>query len=1575
VGIDKTDFLPEIDWRVVSMRFSRLTLLLFPLLLMGFSPLVEPVEIGPETSSDFDPDAWRSFTIDKNRILNAVGSEGASFIPEGRPTLAISRLGIHGVNGTLLGQELPAHTLLPRSDLALLIIDGDVELTIARSALAQIEGLEVREYISPSGLVVQGTSVALLQAGLLDQVAASLDVPLAMMADDYILAAWSEDASGYSLVGMEARIEGWRNNVEATVPDTWLMVDEFGLELRGDVASVGKIWLEESKRYDSGRHEGELANPDIAGLLSQPEVGWVRQVPIIGVDNDRSRDHMEIDDFQSSNPYFTSSLDGSGEIIAVADTGVDHDHGDFGTRIDAKVDMVGDGSTADTDSGHGTHVACTVLGDGTRGGYKGVASGANLYFQAMEQDSSGNMFSASINYLVNTAYNNGARTHTNSWGSQDTSINGQYTSDSEDIDDRANYYDRYYSGRQGMTILFAAGNDGPDPGSIGPPSTAKNSVTVGMHQSRYSGAPDTIMSGSGRGPTDDGRIKPDVLAPGGYIRSCRAQEAQDTSGSSWTQEWYMEYTGTSMATPNAAGAAALVREYLTEIALRPEPQGALVKALLVLGAEDVGSSNIPNNNEGWGRINLKNTLAPSGNRGIWVDDRSVLSNSGSAKTYSFEVEQSSLSFKAVLTWSDERGSRFSNKQLVNDLDLEVEAPDGTIYLGNVFAGGKSQVGGVKDSVNNLEVVLIDVASVGTWKVHVRDSSHGGSTSQPFAIAISGNGVNDLRPDPKPLQATITTDVAIPQVGDTVMLSAQIENLGNVVVEDVLVNFEVNDNLIDSSTIDLSPAELKTVYWYWTPTTAGNNTIEIEVDPNDTIEEIRENNNLVSKVIGVTTPGVRLSASQQTKKLLDSDQSVTSWRVEITNTALLETNASLSSNGVVRLSDSQSYSWYVGLSNLSFALNGSQSGFSDITLIHPTPPDPGVYAISLTGYDSDNDISFPYQLLFEVPILAKASVSVPSLVVVSPVEQSNFSVELSNDGNDDIGYNLFLESPTGWTAGFTDLGAQAGAPLASSGAIGRGASIDVGITVYPPISMVSSGIDLTLILRIVSQTDDPISFSEEINLRVGVYEDLEISLESTLGMLRPDSQVNLQFSVFNDGNTNVNLSPSIQLPGGWSAISGMGDFTVDYGDGHNWLVGIKGNGYAVSGQMTLILSSESGQIEWSTNLSVFSVAKPSIEFSSITYPDNSTYSAINGGGSHQPTAQYHLTWKVENDGDGDWSPIAELMVPTGYSGECQPFLMIESGGDESITCSVEIPANAMPNLQPQIVLKLTGGGLEISDYVSLIIAEVHAAEWVNELLPELETGTQHMVKLRIENTGNSQLSHVVEVESPESWKVVIDSGQSVTLESGQSASIRLFVTAMEAGNETCTIRLTNADGVEGSEHSFILNATGESQTQVAGKFGDIIMWSSLAIIIIGGLVAIAIILIRDRKTEKTFPQALAHPNQAQVNQSQQYEQYVQSMQAQNTQSAHATSGVPTTQQPTSNSQPVPHSSPSPEQFSQQPQPAQEPQSPAPEASVPADPDIQSSSDETETEVVEEEDESVAEIESEWADSTDPDDPWA
>ena len=237
-----------------------------------------------------------------------------------------------------------------------------------------------------------------------------------------------------------------------------------------------------------------------------------------------------------------------------------------------------------------------------------------------------------------------------------------------------------------------------------------------------------------------------------------------------------------------------------------------MKALMVLGAQDMGSRDIPNDDEGWGRVNLRNTLAPSTGQGIWVDDRSVMSGTGNSKSYSFNVTQASGLFKVVLTWSDERGSRFSNAQLVNDLDLEVTAPDGTVYLGNDFANGRSATGGTRDDVNNLEVVLIDAAAAGTWTVKVKDTQHSGSKTQPYAIAVLGHGVNDLRPDPKVVPEDFAMDVGIPQVDDPVQLTTSFFNFGNVKADTFPIAFEVDGNEIQRKSIDLGAGSTKVVMW-------------------------------------------------------------------------------------------------------------------------------------------------------------------------------------------------------------------------------------------------------------------------------------------------------------------------------------------------------------------------------------------------------------------------------------------------------------------------------------------------------------------------------------------------------------------------------------------------------------------------------------------------------------------------------------------------------------------------------------------------------------------------------------------
>ena len=432
--------------------------------------------------------------------------------------------------------------------------------------------------------------------------------------------------------------------------------------------------------------------------------------------------------------------------------------------------------------------------------------------------------------------------------------------------------------------------------------------------------PDTVMQGSvTRAPTEDGRIKPDPHRPqAAMFARAVPQEATDVGSSTWSNSYYLEYTGTSMATPNAAGMALMIREYLEEIAQRPSPQGALVKALLVLGAEDIGSRNIPNDDEGWGRINLRNTLAPNTGQGIWVDDRSILSGTGNSKTYSFNVSQASGLFKAVLTWSDERGSRFSNSQLVNDLDLIVTSPDGTVYLGNDFANGRSTTGGSRDTVNNLEVILIDSAATGTWTVKVQDGQHSGSKTQPYAVAVLGHGVNDLRPDPMVQPEEFEMNVGIPQVGDPVQLTTSVFNFGNVMANTFPVVFEVDGSEISRQSTALGAGSTKKMVWSWTPQSAGTSVLSFIIDPDDTIEEIRENNNRHDITVNITAPGVKLESPSATMTLTESNITTTSWNLTLTNTALISTNASMQTGQVVNHANGQSLPWYIGSTTSNFS---------------------------------------------------------------------------------------------------------------------------------------------------------------------------------------------------------------------------------------------------------------------------------------------------------------------------------------------------------------------------------------------------------------------------------------------------------------------------------------------------------------------------------------------------------------------------------------------------------------------------------------------------------------------------------
>jgi serine protease AprX len=492
----------------------------------------------------------------------------------------------------------------------------------------------------------------------------------------------------------------------------------------------------------------------------------------------------------------------------------------------------------DVDSGHGTHTTTSVLGSGGASGEgRGTAPGAHLVFQALENWATISNFCkalygisngyylvgipADIRNLFLQGYNSGARIHSNSWGSDAA---GSYTTDSVNADE-------FVWSHRDMAITFSAGNAGVDAnsdgiidaGSIGSPATAKNVISVGASENDRNGQwscdtglvytscgaqggqntvftygaawpadypanpikddpsagnAEQMAAFSSRGPVDDGRIKPDVVAPGTWVLSGYSDKFQQQYDGSpnpqngayqydgWgfpLNSYYKYMGGTSMSNPLVAGGAAVVRDFYQKTA-GIAASAALVKATLVNSAVDLLDENndgindnanpIPNRHEGWGRVDL--AAATDGTR-QFVDGATSLTTNGSA-TYTYSIGTAGSPFKVTLAWSDYPSTTSASKNLVNDLDLIVTAPDGTRYLGNVFAAGWSQPAGAADRTNNLENVYVQSAASGSWTVEVRGFNVPNGP-QPFALVIDG-AFGTPPPPPAPLAPSSLVATAI-----------------------------------------------------------------------------------------------------------------------------------------------------------------------------------------------------------------------------------------------------------------------------------------------------------------------------------------------------------------------------------------------------------------------------------------------------------------------------------------------------------------------------------------------------------------------------------------------------------------------------------------------------------------------------------------------------------------------------------------------------------------------------------------------------------------------------------------------
>ncbi|KXH29555.1 hypothetical protein CSIM01_06288 [Colletotrichum simmondsii] len=441
--------------------------------------------------------------------------------------------------------------------------------------------------------------------------------------------------------------------------------------------------------------------------------------------------------FPHNLPFPPQSYQGRDQLVCVADTGFDRGdtrdvHQDFVGRVEHLRSWGRLGPTDDPD-GHGTHVSGCVLGRGQHqvagqpGPVIGTAPAASLMLQSSfvkfneRRESVLGGYPPDLGSLFSEAYRIGARVHNNSWGTpplrEENFEQRPYDASTESID-------RFIWNHQDMTVLFAAGNSGRDNDrngqvserSLGAEASAKNCITVGasenlrstlaigrlrpkpyeygfcwpqdfpinpIKEDHMADNPEGLAAFSSRGPTKDGRLKPDVVAPGTAILSARSRGMVFVENEESTvlagDPNYLYMSGTSMATPLVAGCCAVLREallangYKDVVGGTTNPTGALIKALIINGAvtitgqypsEDLSSG--PNPHSGF-----KDTLA----------------------------------LKVTMTYADLPGAALSN-----DLNLLVFSGDGTKQRhGNQgdseFAAGSQ---GPFDRRNNAEQIVCQV---------------------------------------------------------------------------------------------------------------------------------------------------------------------------------------------------------------------------------------------------------------------------------------------------------------------------------------------------------------------------------------------------------------------------------------------------------------------------------------------------------------------------------------------------------------------------------------------------------------------------------------------------------------------------------------------------------------------------------------------------------------------------------------------------------------------------------------------------------------------------------------------------
>jgi hypothetical protein len=498
---------------------------------------------------------------------------------------------------------------------------------------------------------------------------------------------------------------------------------------------------------------------------------------------------------------FTSDFDFA---IDIADTGFDVGSNDptkmhpdltnaaGQSRIAYMTDFTNDvhtGRETHDTIGHGTINVSLAAGFNNKtgsiyqdaGGYAyglGAAPFARVGITKVFKDS-GAFGSFSYSDMLYSAYSHGARISSNSWGACDLS-NGfcnLYSDDSQTFDFLVRDSDPIQDGNQGMVVVFASGNDGDaNQPTVSVPSTAKNVISVGLSENvrgtagerdgcglsqiSADNAQDVVFF-SGYGPVQDGRAKPDLVAPGSHMTGAASQDPAyaaanpDSLGvcdkyyplNQTDNKLYTWSSGTSHATPVVAGAAALAFKWLRDQFGGKEPTPALVKALLLNSTSylsgNFAKDNLPGAHQGWGLLNIGRMFEQTDR--ILYDEseaRTFTQSGGTPFEISGVISDPNKEFRVMMAYTDAPGGDFSNAPYVNQLNLEVVV-GGVVYQANNFNGQYSQAGGALDFLNNTQGVRLPAGTTGPFVIRVKPTLIAGAgvpgfgdLSQNFALIVT-----------------------------------------------------------------------------------------------------------------------------------------------------------------------------------------------------------------------------------------------------------------------------------------------------------------------------------------------------------------------------------------------------------------------------------------------------------------------------------------------------------------------------------------------------------------------------------------------------------------------------------------------------------------------------------------------------------------------------------------------------------------------------------------------------------------------------------------------------------------------